>query len=95
MSKHLQRDLDELQHDVLRMGGAVEEAIHTAIRALQTRDVQMARSVIAGDSESASMRLARLRHGSAQHPIQHDAERPHVGAMVEVLDAAQLLGSHV
>jgi phosphate transport system protein len=51
MSKHLERDLDDLQHDLLAMAAAVEEAIHKAIRALQERDAGLARQVVAGDSE--------------------------------------------
>jgi phosphate transport system protein len=51
MSKHLERDLDNLQRDILAQAGAVEQAIHRAIRALQERDSQLAQQVIDGDSE--------------------------------------------
>ncbi len=51
MSKHLERDLDYLQQDMLAQAGAVEEAIFRAIRALQSRDGNLARQVIAGDDE--------------------------------------------
>jgi phosphate transport system protein len=51
MAKHLQRDLDDLQRDLLALAGLVEEAIYKAIRALQDRDVALAREVIAGDSQ--------------------------------------------
>ena len=51
MSKHLERDLDNLQRDILAQAGAVEEAIHKAIRSLQERDAQLAQQVIEGDSE--------------------------------------------
>ena len=50
MSKHLERDLDNLQRDILAMASAVEEAIHRAIRALQDSQVHLAEEVIAGDS---------------------------------------------
>ena len=49
MSKHLERDMEELQRDTLALVGAVEEAIFKAIRALQERDIELARQVIAGD----------------------------------------------
>jgi phosphate transport system protein len=49
MSKHLERDLDDLHRDILGLAGAVEEAICKAIRALQERDAALARQVIAGD----------------------------------------------
>lgn len=51
MAIHLMRDLDNLQRDLLALAGLVEEAIHKATRALQTRDATLAREVIAGDSQ--------------------------------------------
>src|SRR5437588_7223231 len=51
MSKHLERDLDSLQHDLLALAASVEEAIHTAIRALQGRDGELAQRVIVGDNQ--------------------------------------------
>jgi phosphate transport system protein len=51
MSKHLERDLDSLQRDILALAASAEEAIHKAIRSLQGRDVRLAQEVIAGDSE--------------------------------------------
>jgi len=49
MSKHLQRDLDVLQTDILTMGASVEEAVNNAIRALQERDPELAHEVMEGD----------------------------------------------
>jgi phosphate transport system protein len=51
MAKHLQRDLDNLQRDLLALAGLVEAAIHKAIQALRDRDPRLAREVIAGDSQ--------------------------------------------
>jgi phosphate transport system protein len=50
MSKHLERDLETLQRNILGMGAAVEEAIYKAIRALQDRDADLAREVVDGDN---------------------------------------------
>jgi phosphate transport system protein len=50
MSKHLERDLEELQRDILALAASTEEAIHKAIRALQDRDTELAREVIEGDN---------------------------------------------
>ena len=50
MSKHLERDLDRLQRDLLALAGTVEEAIHKSIRALQHRDAALAQEVIDGDT---------------------------------------------
>jgi phosphate transport system protein len=51
MSKHLQRDLDNLQRDLLTLAASVEEAIQKAIHALQQRDAALARQVIDGDKQ--------------------------------------------
>src|SRR5437660_940296 len=51
MAKHLQRDLENLQRDLLALAAAVEEAIHKAIRALQGREADPAEQVIAGDAQ--------------------------------------------
>lgn len=50
MAKHLARDLEKLQHAILTMAAAVEEAVHTATRALQDRDPGRANGCIAGDA---------------------------------------------
>jgi phosphate transport system protein len=51
MAKHLQRDLDDLQRDLLALAGLVEAAVHKSIQALQERDLALAREVIAGDTQ--------------------------------------------
>src|SRR6266852_4678054 len=51
MAKHLQRDLENLQRDLLALAASVEEAIHMAIRALREREPDPARQVIAGDTQ--------------------------------------------
>ena len=51
MSKHLQRDLDNLQRDLLQLAASVEDAIHKAIRSLKDRDVTVAEKVIEGDAQ--------------------------------------------
>jgi phosphate transport system protein len=50
MSKHLTRDLDDLQRRVTGMAARVEDAIETAIRALRERDPRLAREVVLGDA---------------------------------------------
>src|SRR5436190_24145569 len=51
MAKLLQRDRENLQHDLLALAASVEEAIHKAIRALQGREADPAEQVIAGDAK--------------------------------------------
>ncbi len=50
MAKHLARDLEGLQRQLLTLAGRVEEAVYDATRALQTRDARLAQEVIAGDA---------------------------------------------
>ncbi len=51
MSKHLERDLENLQQSLLTLAASVEEALHRAIRALQERDADLAQAVIDGDNQ--------------------------------------------
>jgi phosphate transport system protein len=51
MSKHLQRDLENMQADLLALAASVEQAIHEAVTALQDRDPELAQRVIDGDSK--------------------------------------------
>src|ERR671939_46770 len=51
MPKHLERDLDNLQKDLVALAASVEEAIGKAIQALQNRDGALAQEVIDGDNE--------------------------------------------
>jgi phosphate transport system protein len=51
MSKHLERDLEDLQQSVLAMATAVEEAISRSVQALQERQVGLARQIIEGDNQ--------------------------------------------
>jgi phosphate transport system protein len=49
MAIHLQRDLENLQRELITLSGSVEQAIQRAIRALITRDAALAQQVIDGD----------------------------------------------
>jgi phosphate transport system protein len=51
MGKHLQRDLENLQRDLLALAASVEEAVHKAVRALQDRAADTAAEVIDGDAQ--------------------------------------------
>lgn len=50
MSKHWERDLDNLQRHLMALAASVEEAIFKGTRALQERDLSLAREVVEGDS---------------------------------------------
>ncbi len=51
MSKHLERDLNQLKKKILTMGAMVESAANKAINALVERRLQWAEEVMAGDDE--------------------------------------------
>ena len=51
MTKHMLRDLDRLRDSVLKMAGYVEDAVHSATRAVVARDPDAARAVLGGDTE--------------------------------------------
>ena len=57
MSKHLQRDLDNLQRDILAMASLVELNIHKAIRALSERNVDLAREIIQDEAQIDGLAL--------------------------------------
>ena len=51
MTRHFLLALDELNKDVLAMGGAVEATVSRAVRAFLDRDVREARAVVDGDRD--------------------------------------------
>ena len=70
------RDLEGIQAQIMRMGGLVEEAIAKATEALETRDLELARAVRAGDraidalDESVNDEAARII--AQRQPIASD-----------------------
>jgi phosphate transport system protein len=51
MTRHLQRELDRLKKRILSLGAMVEERVRLAIRAIETRDADLADKIISGDYE--------------------------------------------
>jgi phosphate transport system protein len=49
--QHMQRDLETMHRDLLRMAGLVEEAVGNAVRALREGDADLARRVSEADAE--------------------------------------------
>jgi phosphate transport system protein len=72
----LDRDLTQLQDNVLRLGSMVEQAIQRAITALKRRDVELARQIIVDDDEINSLRYAieeqSLATIATQQPVASD-----------------------
>lgn len=51
MTKHLQRDMENIHREILELSTMVEEMIDLAFRALRERKLDLARSVVQGDEE--------------------------------------------
>jgi phosphate transport system protein len=88
MSKHLERDLNNLQRAILTMAGAVEEAIHKAIRSLQDRDPDLAHDVIDGDStideEENRIEEECLKILALHQPVAVDLRRTAAALLINV-----------
>ena len=72
----LERELNDLREDVLRLGSLVETAIDQSITALAQRDVRLAHEVVVGDQELNSLRfkieVESLRILATQQPLAID-----------------------
>jgi len=51
MSRHLQREIENLKKEMLRLGASVEGTVRDAARSLEERDSELARRVIQADVE--------------------------------------------
>ncbi|MBL4771202.1 MAG: phosphate signaling complex protein PhoU [Planctomycetes bacterium] len=58
MTKHLQIDLQNLERNLLALGARVEDAVRRSIIALSTQRADLAREVIAGDTEIDNAEVA-------------------------------------
>ncbi|MBK8987903.1 MAG: phosphate signaling complex protein PhoU [Chloroflexi bacterium] len=72
----LERELNDLREDILRLGSLVETAIDQAMTALAQRDVRLAQEVIVGDHEINALRfkveVESLRILATQQPLAID-----------------------
>ena len=57
MTRHFDRDIEEIKDQLLRMGAMVEDSIHQSIRALLERDSAIADQVIANDDRIDQMEV--------------------------------------
>jgi phosphate transport system protein len=89
----LERELQETQDDLLRLGDRVDRAIGDAMRSLEKRDQQLAGQVVAGDAEINDLRFRIeencLRVIATQQPAAGDL-RAIVAAMNIVVDLERM-----
>jgi phosphate transport system protein len=57
MTRHIERQIDQLKEKILRVGTLVEEAFSKAITALINRDIALAQRVMASDEEIDRMEV--------------------------------------
>jgi phosphate transport system protein len=57
MRVHFQRDLDRLKRDILTLGAEVEEDLRTVMRAIESRDEDLARHVIRSEDRTNSLEV--------------------------------------
>ena len=57
MTKHIERQLENLKERILRLGTLVEEAISKSITAFINRDAALAQRVMASDEDIDSMEV--------------------------------------
>ena len=57
MERHFDKELKDLNQDILKIGILAEEAIHKSVEALKNRDKQMAKSVIEDDVKIDTLEL--------------------------------------
>ena len=92
----LERELQEMQDDLLRLGGRVDQAIVDAVRSLEQRDFDLARQVVAGDAAINALRFQIeencLRLIATQQPAAGDL-RAVVAGMNIVVDLERM-GDH-
>jgi phosphate transport system protein len=89
----LDRDLTQIEDNILRLGSMVEEAIQRAITALKRRDVELARQIIVDDDAINSLRYAieeqSLTTIATQQPVASDL-RTIVAAMHIAVDLERM-----
>src|SRR5436853_1999732 len=93
MSKHLERDLDNLQRDLITLASSVEEAIQKATNALKRRQVDLAHEVIEGDNaidqEENHIDEECLKMLALHQPVAVDLRRI-TAAMMIVVDLERM-----
>jgi phosphate transport system protein len=86
MAKHLLRDLNNLQRDLVAYAGLVEDAVNKATRALQQRDAALAREVLAGDNqidlEENALNEECLKLLALHQPVAGDLRRITAAMMI-------------
>jgi len=91
-----ERQLGEVQEDMLVMAGMVERAIERSIDALKNRDIELARVVIVEDMEINTKRYETeekcLELLATQQPMAHDLRT--IVAILHIIVDLERMGDH-
>ena len=91
-----ERQLSEVEEDMLVMAGMVERAIERSIDALKNRDIELARVVITEDTEINAKRFETeekcLELLATQQPMAHDLRT--IVAILHIIVDLERMGDH-
>ncbi|MEJ2657843.1 MAG: phosphate signaling complex protein PhoU, partial [Desulfobacterales bacterium] len=57
MTKHFHKELEKIKKRILSLGGIVEDRVRLSIKAIETRDADIAKKIINGDYEIDEMEV--------------------------------------
>ncbi len=96
MRNLLDRELSQLNGEILRMGGLVEEAVEQSVLALKEMDAGRARTVISRDDQIDDMETRIEKHClnllALQQPLAGDLR--HIGASLKLLTDLERIADH-
>ncbi len=94
MSKHLQRDLEQLTRDIVTIGGMVEEATQQAVLALQERRSELAETVIRNgtkiDGREVEIEDVCLKMLALHQPVAEDLR--FIAAVIKINSDLERMG---
>lgn len=96
MRNMLDRELEQLNGEILRMGGLVEEAVDQCIIALRERNIEIARTIITRDDQVDHLESKIERHClslfALQQPLAADLRL--IGASLKMLTDLERIADH-
>lgn len=91
-----QRNLSELQDEVMTMGSMIEKALENSMKALKTRDLELARQVLEGDKSVNKKRFEieerLLDTMSCQSPMASDLRK--LLTVLSIVTDLERMGDH-
>ena len=96
MRNKFDRELDLLNHELIKMGSLVESRIESAVKALIKQDVDLAKNIIEGDVEVDEMERdiesKCLKLLLQQHPVAGDLRL--ISSILKMITDLERIGDH-